>query len=390
MSLSCQRCGAPLAPTPGARYVKCGYCNATADLAAIAPQQPPAFVVRSPHAPTPEQVRARAHVAAPAAGRSALASVVVALVVAAVGAGVAYRAASRGAAGIGGIGGIGGIVGSGPATWNATTGCFVDADGDGVFDVVGLAGAAGTPTTPMVVSGATGKVVWQGPAAATDSVVACPDSGAFILSRPDFSYEVRDARRPDPPRFVQRARDKLRSVTAGKGCWKLDIADGSVIGLDPSSGQQKACTAEARSPFDKPGIIGLTGERTELALGDKVVGLTKRQMGTPMLTLDVRAPNRPKQVIELDYSAPTFGTGLALAPGKVFLFAAKASARDVGIVVALDEAGKVLAQRPLEKITSWDVHFFAFNGRYLVAQYYAGLAAFDPATLEPVWTLGIT
>lgn len=76
---------------------------------------------------------------------------------------------------------------SGPEWWNAVSGtCFLDANGDGVFDVGGLTGKPGTGSIPTIVDGKTGDVIWTG-----TQLYQEPQSGQVTNSIKQFQFNGR-------------------------------------------------------------------------------------------------------------------------------------------------------------------------------------------------------
>ena len=99
--------------------------------------------------------------------------------------------------------------------------------------------------------------------------------------------------------------------------------------------------------------------------------------------------NRPVWEKELTYASCTFGAAIAVAPGKILLWAAEPSDRDKGILVGLDEAtGNQLYQVPITDTSSDSPEFFRYNGKYVVAVNWGALRAYEPATGAEVWRVG--
>jgi hypothetical protein len=283
-------------------------------------------------------------------------------------------------------GGLSGILG-GPSYgfWSGLGACPVDANGDGVDDVAGFTGPPGESSIPTIVDGTNGEVLWQGADAGEGARLECLDRQWFAVGKPDFELRLHDARKPDAPRSL-RGRDQLQAAAMGKGCAALKTTDGSVMGVALPAGTPTECKADFRSPFDTPGVIGLTGEKTELTVGDRHVTLTKRRSGTPVLTLRVEEKGKTTFERELPYAAATFSSGLAVAGDRIVLFATRPATQDQGMLVGLDaKTGAELYAVPLEGQVTNNISAMFFNGRHVVLQYWTHLRAYDPATGKQVW-----
>jgi hypothetical protein len=98
---------------------------------------------------------------------------------------------------------------------------------------------------------------------------------------------------------------------------------------------------------------------------------------------------RPVWEKELSYASCTFGAAVAVAPGKILLWAAEPSARDKGVLVGLDEAiGNQLYQVPISDASSDSPEFFRYNGKYVLAANWGALRAYEPATGPEAWRVG--
>jgi hypothetical protein len=61
-------------------------------------------------------------------------------------------------------------------------------------------------------------------------------------------------------------------------------------------------------------MIGLTGEKTELIVGERRFALTKRTLGTPMLALKLEELSKTILEQEFAYSAPAATSMRIIAP----------------------------------------------------------------------------
>lgn len=366
----------------------CKYCKTTNR---VAPQNVNIHVHvhgQRPHQPVPMQPMhnpVQVQVNPAAAKASVMISLIVGvLVMLGVGAGVAVPLFM-------GSGSSGSSVsfGSGltKAHWDASSGaCEIDANGDGVSDVVGLSGGPGDAHTPTILDGNTGKVIWKGTNLGSGAALRCLSSEWFAAGKSDFEIHVYNARKPDPPLKV-RGSDKLQKAAMGKGCAALKTSDGSITGVGLPGGAVAPCSAEFGGVFDTPGIIGLTGESTRLYMGDKQYILNKKRAGSG--TLSLRVDDKGGKTIlskQLPYISPTFGSGLAVGGNRIVVFGAKPGNKKQGMLIGFeDPSGKELYAVPIQGQVTHSVKSMFHNGRYIILQYWVDLHAFDPNTGKQVW-----
>jgi len=92
---------------------------------------------------------------------------------------------------------------------------------------------------------------------------------------------------------------------------------------------------------------------------------------------------------ELTYASCTFGAAIAVAPGKIVLWAAEPADRSKGLLIGLDEAnGNQLYELPIPDSVSNDPDFFKYNGKYVLAANWGALRAYEPATGAEAWRVG--
>jgi LSD1 subclass zinc finger protein len=374
--IDCKGCGAPLDVSSGAAVAVCRYCKAQNQVATASRSVHVHVHVPAPTPVPPVMEYAPTPVTPPATGRGA--GVVVWLVLMLIGGGIALAVAI-------GAGSLGGILGPSFGSWGPMGTCMVDANGDGVDDVAGLSGPPGQASIPTLVDGLTGDVIWEGPDAGQNATVECLDRKWFALGKPDFGVQIHDVRKPDAPLSV-RGRDTLQYAAMGKGCAALKTTDGSILGVALPAGTSTECAASFRDPFDAPGLIGLTGESTTLTVGERTYTLTKRGSGTEIFTLKVEGRGKTVLEKELPYAAATFSSGLAVAGERIVIFGARPADQQKGLLVGLDAStGAELYAVPLEGQVTNNIGAMAYNGRYVVLQFWSYLRAYDPATGEQVW-----
>ncbi|MCX4241384.1 zinc finger domain-containing protein [Paraliomyxa miuraensis] len=367
--IDCKACGAPLDVSSGAVVVTCTYCKAHNRVSAHGPEVPSGLALEG---------------SARTVASGARTVVIMSLVLSLVGVAVTVFLAIGSATDVDGFfsDALGGLTAN---HWNATGVCLVDANGDGVDDVVGLVGPPGESFTPAIVDGATGEALWRGEHAGEGARLSCPSREWFVVGKADFGVWLHDARSPGTPVSL-RGRDVLRAAAMGKDCVAVQTNDGSVMGVALPSGSVTDCPARFPGPFDTPGLIGLTGESTSLTVDGREYALSKRRQGTPMLTLRVREGGKQVLEQELPHAAATFASGLAVAGDRVVVFGARPGKEKEGLLIGLD--AKTGAERyavPLQGMVTDNLSAMAFNGRYVVLQYWSHLRAYDPATGAMAW-----
>lgn len=383
--IDCNGCGAPLDVASGASVVVCGYCKAQNQVATSRPSVHVHVHVQGPTPPPPPVMTygptpVPTHVPIPARRSGVGLSLVLALVGMGVAVGIPLAIQS------GALGELGGLLGVDSfGYWSSIDTCLVDANGDGVDDVAGLSGPAGLSYTPTLVDGSTGKVLWKGQDAGEGAEVACLDRKWLVVGKADFELQLHDVKKPEAPVSL-RGRDKLQEAAMGKGCAALKLSDGSVMGVALPAGTPTECAAKFVGPWETPGLIGLTGESTELTVGERRYTLAKRSSGTPVLTLKIEERGKTVLDKELGYSAATFSSGMAVAGERVVIFGARPGKQDEGMLVGIDaKTGAELYAVPLQAQVTHNIGMIAYNGRYVVMQYWTHLRAYEPATGEQVW-----
>jgi hypothetical protein len=387
MLLKCERCGAPL-EVPAGSAVRCPYCGTTAQAAAPPPPPPQAPPRYGPQV-------ARAQIAAPR--RSSFGTVFVWLItIVGVLGGVAasvvpqlMRSGSPALQALTNVASQSSHALSSTSWSSGDPGCLIDANGDGVFDVAGLSGPSET-NQATVVDGKTGAVLFTAPAVAKAAQLGCLGDGGFFVVQANFQIDFYTARSPWGATHVM-ARDKVSEYGVGAGCVQLKTDDGTVQGIQLPSGVATTCAVKAMGRYyhDKPGLMGLTDHGTALALGARKYTMTQRASGTEILTVSVTEGARSVWSKELPYASCTFGAGIAVAPGKLLLWAAHPAERDKGLIVGLDEqTGNQLYEIPVPDSSSDSPELFQYNGQYVLAVNWGALRAYDPATGKEAWRVG--
>ncbi|MEP7050322.1 MAG: PQQ-binding-like beta-propeller repeat protein [Pseudomonadota bacterium] len=406
MLLKCDRCGAPLEVPPGIN-VRCPYCGTTA--VAPAPQAPaPAPPHTGPGyygygSPQELQERAARLAGVPQPVKSARTRgavtglVTTAVIVVGVAASLfptlralnnpALQALSQAASDPGHAQ----TVATTPISWNSSpAGCLIDANGDGISDVAGLSGPSQT-NQATVVDGKTGQILFTAPAVKKAEQLACLGDYGFLVVEANFQLDFYTARSPWGKTQVM-ARDKVSEYGVGTGCVQLRTDDGTTQGVQLPGGAATTCPA---SPLHRyygeraPGMIGLTDSHTDLMAGARKYDLDQRASGTEILTVKVSENGKPIWSKELTYASCTFGAAIAVAPGKIMIWAAEPGERNKGLLIGLDAAnGNQIYEVPIADSVSNSPEFFRYNGKYVLAVNWGALRAYDPATGAEAWRVG--
>ena len=392
MLLKCERCGAPL-EAPAGSAVRCPYCGTTAS--APAPQaQPPA-----PGYGYGPAFQNRAQRPIAVATRSRFGSTLTGLVItigilAGVAAGIVPLLIATGSPALQALSKVTSPVGAlriSTISWSSSpAGCFIDANGDGVSDIAGLTGPSET-NQATVVDGKTGQVLFTAPAVKKAEQLGCLGANGFFVVEGNFQVDFFTARSPWGRTQVM-ARDKVSQYGEGSGCVQLRTDDGTTQGIQLPGGAAMTCPATTLHRYygeRAPGMMGLTDHSTELSIGARKYSLTQRASGTEILTVRVTDNGRPVWDKELTYASCTFGAAIAVAQGKIMLWAAEPSDRNKGLLVGLDEAtGKQLYELPISDTSSSSPELFRYNGKYVVAVNWGALRAYEPATGAEAWRVG--
>ncbi len=305
MLLTCKKCGAPLeAPEQNASFVECRYCRATNDLRQpvnvhaphmgqhpFPPQMPPPQMPPPQMPPPPMPLAPRAMPQASSAS-PALAIGLSAAIAVLAGVGVAFfRQASSGSTSDRRdvAPGAESKARSGPANWSGNSSCFVDANGDGILDIAGLAGMAGVSSKPTIIDGKNGKVLYAGGDMGKQASLFCLSKAWILAGADDFEIRLYNARSPDPPKRTKGS-DKLRHARLGKNCIAIRTDDDEQMGLALPSGKVTKC--KVKLPMwagrEQSGLVGLTGGETRLTRGSKTYIFRKKKSGSGKLSLEVK------------------------------------------------------------------------------------------------------
>lgn len=267
--------------------------------------------------------------------------------------------------------------------------CAVDADGDGIEDVVGTSKREGDKTKAItIVSGRDGKILHR-LGSYRDGNIICLDADWFLFaSEKAFELHIYRVRSPAVPVRVKLS-DVADRFGLGKGCVSVKSGDGKIRGVSLANGTVTECAAKLRYRHDKaPEIMMSSSGRAVSTRGPLTAVLTARHQGTPVLSLALEAGGKTRWQKELAYRKDSFGVGVALTNERVFIWGIPVDAPKYGALVAFDAAdGRELFHKTTSEYWSKDTRFFRDNGKYIVAHYGRGLHAYDPKDGSVAWEL---
>lgn len=392
MIMVCSQCGAPLEVAAGSSFARCQYCGVNVRLL---PHTAPQAAVAQPPTSQPNARNAGPIIVVAASAIMAVMGAVASLVMVSpdkslspaprpppqlptsAPASVAASVAATSAPDV-------------PSRFSGPV-CLLDANGDGVSDLLGMSGLRGNANQPTVVDGASGTLLWHGDARDKTPQLACLDSRWFVVVAPNFQAEFYDARNMGAPVRVL-LRDTLDSYAMGAGCVRLRTSDRSLQGIALPGGNVVACETKAKFKNLReggPGVINLTGSKATLEHEGRSYTLEKRKQGSGILSVRVAQGKKALWTRELPYISPTFDTGLTTNGRSIALWVAEPGAADKGILVGLDaETGeqRYAVRSPL--MVSNSFRYFGYNGRFAVMQIWGSLHAYDPDTGALAWKIG--
>lgn len=388
-ALCCSRCGAPLGEPGPDGLVHCQYCGAETRVATPAPPPPPPPVfdeARWIAEQVPVQAMARR------ARRTTLLFLPAVFVLVA-GVMILFRTRTEvryaTKAVVSKVAALPTLL-PGPRFWSLSpAGCLVDGNGDAALDVFGMSGPSNA-LAPTLVDGSSGRVLWTTKPYPRNTRTFCLSRDWLGVAEPNFHIELFSAKHRAHP-IELTGRDKLMAFALGKGCAKLETADGSQFAVKlPGGGSTHCRTGKLRRiGSETVGLIGLTGEQTEIDTSATRYALRKRSRGTPMLTVTATRGRVRLFSEELPYAATTFASAIAASNDRLLIWGAKPGSRSKPFLIGLHAStGNLLYALPQAQDPSGDVSLFEFNGRYVIAAWWGALHAYDPATGHEVWRVG--
>lgn len=280
---------------------------------------------------------------------------------------------------------------AGHSIWRTGT-CAVDADGDGVDDVVGLTQRDTKSTSEAmavtIVSGRDGKVLHR-LGSYKDGKVICLDADWFLVA-PEKSFELHIYRVRSPAVPVRvKLSDAADYFGLGRGCVSVKSRDGKVRGISLANGTVTDCAAKLRYRHHEAAEILMRPDHGAVSTrGPLTAALTARPRGTPVLSLALEAGGKTRWKKELAYRKDSFGVAVALTNDRVFIWGIPVDAPKHGALVAFDAAdGRELFHKTASSYGSKDVRFFRYNGKYIVATHSRGLYAYDPKDGAIAWRI---
>ncbi len=389
-AIKCEQCGAPLDPRGAEAWVECIYCGAVHEL--DTPKKP---------APTSAPDDDEPGIPAPVLVGSTMAVTVLVVVGGVVlllwwltsrqriwpqGGGVTvtsrshrprafprhYRPASE------------------RVTWRTHGTCPVDADGDGIRDVASMAWNTKQKDRITVISGADGRVLWQGRSMKQNTPFYCLGKSWLAVEHPGFKVEIYHARHHKKP-IATTLPGKVSYVAMGDGCVALKTNDGTVTTLRLPAGTPGTCRTGKlrRARMLYHGVTQRYMKRGRVTRDGTTYEVRMRRQGTPMLTAEARRGRRRLWTRKLGLMATSYGTALALVKDRLVIFGARPTRERSGVLLGLDpKTGAQIYDQELRHESPQTLTYWDYNGRHLVLAAWVGLHAFDPATGKRIWSVG--
>ncbi len=151
--------------------------------------------------------------------------------------------------------------------------CLVDANGDGVLDVAGLAGVSPESARLRLVDGATGKPLWSGRTYSSSAHLVCLSPRFFGIDDVDFRLHLFPARTPNDALAVAMS-DRVDKVGLGEDCVAIRFTNRQETSISFSGTTVSRC--------DTTGLIEYWGIRkssdhTTITSNGTVYSLTERE-----------------------------------------------------------------------------------------------------------------
>ncbi len=268
--------------------------------------------------------------------------------------------------------------------------CPVDANGDGVLDLVGESARPGAESWKLtIVDGRNGSVLWR---SASDYVpqdmVLCLGHNAFGVAFPDAHLTVFDPR-SHKSRWSAPLPDKVAAYGIEGDCLQLETLDQKQQSVGLRDGKPRRCSARTENAWAAPGY-GNEASMMELDAGNVAYRLQAKTQGTAFLTVSAQRGDQTLWETRLRYAAVGRDLYFARAPRMLLVYGVDPARDDTGVIIGIDpDSGRVRYESA--QGARWSVHFartFLFNGRYLVTTWGYGLHAFDPTTGKKAWHIG--
>jgi hypothetical protein len=266
--------------------------------------------------------------------------------------------------------------------------CLVDANGDGMLDVVGRVGSPPSEEYRLqVVDGASGAPLWSGATHPSKASVVCLSPRYFGVDNTDFTLALRPARSPDKV-LTLTLQDHASRIGNGPGCFLIEMMNGRTRAVSEDGKPLAVCptkTVELTAPW-------LSTERGTLMVAEGAGGmhyeLKAEPVGTPFISVVARAGTTVVWEVNLRYTAVR-GTSMVVTPEMLVVYAHDPTEDKFGVIIGLDlHSGRERYALRQGSPSSGDLSSFQYNNRYVIAHWRWGLHAYEPSTGKPVWHVG--
>ncbi len=266
--------------------------------------------------------------------------------------------------------------------------CLVDADGADPLDIATVArvyGADDISRQPTILDGATGSVLWKGDKLGDDLTGFCMTQQWFGVQTANFEVLFTPAR---PPRKgpTTRLSDRVRKLAAKDDCVTFGTADRKETTLSLPGGAVSDCDAGKPTPIAAYSRDRTSRRRFELA--DRVIWLTARRRGTPVITVQADRGKERLWGAELEYQSTHQNIRAVLAGDAIVFVGGTRKATKRVLVGIATETGEIRFEIPLENFSTIRADPL-YNGKVvLIGDTSDTLFAYDPKTGALAWRFG--
>jgi hypothetical protein len=266
--------------------------------------------------------------------------------------------------------------------------CLIDADRDGVLDVVGLS-AFQQNGPAIVLNGRTGAVMWSGGDYAFGSTLLCPDTHTFLIHESkSFSIVLRSADSLDRE-LSQRLSDEPKAWAFGAGCVAIETEDEQRHGVDLKTGAPVRCEAAPLQATWELQSAHLAQGRTRSWHAQRAGThwrVWTRNPGTPVLSAS--ATGRSTWSAELPYQSEHPAQLLTERTLVLLGFPIGRDAEEPHLLGLDAESGMLLYDRPLCSAHFYLASFTAVGRNVLIAVPATGVWLLDGADGHVLWHHG--
>jgi outer membrane protein assembly factor BamB len=272
--------------------------------------------------------------------------------------------------------------------------CFLNASEDGIADIAAMARFSGDPKFHVAVfDGHTGRRRWQSARSFTEGGssscnVACPVKDAVFAWCSDRNVRLFDSH-TGAERWSVPVSDAPLAVGFGPGCASVELIDETFARLDLATGAERACSPSSGHTNLERERTARAGKSPSVRAAGRTVTLTAKTTGTPILIVSSDGPNAWERRLDLKALGGFRELDIQATQDVVVVLGSDPVEGDSLTLVGIEASnGQVIYSKSVGKTNNAWVPLFRIQGPYLHATIGA-LRAFDPATGEEVWQVGL-